>query len=199
MKLLSIHIPTIVGRERQLQMLLNSLKHQMSRNQITFDDIEIITQCDNKEMSIGAKRQILLDRCNAEYCVAIDDDDHVDEFYLYKVLVAIQSRPDCIGYLEHCTIDGQKKISCHSKRYPTWANNVDGYDFVRSIFCKDVIKTDIARYIGFSDFRFGEDHDFSKRLAASGLLKTEVFINEVMYYYEANTLTQEQHNKRYGL
>jgi GT2 family glycosyltransferase len=188
-----------VGREDKLDTLISNINYQISKYSISKESIEILTECDNKEMSIGAKRQKLLNKCNAEYMVQIDDDDYISMQYLPHVIDALQSKPDCIGYLESVKIDGIQKTACHSNRFTDWANNKEGYDFVRTIFCKDVIRTDIARKIGFSDMRFGEDYDFSKRLKQSGLLKTEVFINEVMYFYESKTLTRSQHNERYGI
>jgi len=199
MKLLSIQIPTIVGRERNVSALVAFLNWQISSFCIPDHVVEIRTCRDNKEMSIGAKRQLLLDKCNAKYFVQIDDDDTVSGEYIPRIYSTLSSLPDCVGYLESVRYDGKQLTACHSNRFDDWGNNVDGYDLARTIFCKDVIRTGIARQIGFSDMRFGEDHDFSRRLKASGLLKNEVFIDEVMYYYEGRSLTQKEHNERYGI
>jgi hypothetical protein len=49
----------------------------------------------------------------------------------------------------------------------------------------NLIKTDIVRQIRYKDIRNTEDHEFSKRLMASGLLKTEFRINpnSPIYHY----------------
>ena len=154
---------------------------------------------DNKEMSIGEKRHHLLAQCDADYMVMVDDDDMVREDYVQRVLSALESNPDCVGYLEAVNIGGMQGIACHSNRYARWGANKDGYDFVRTIFYKDVIRTDIAKHVGFRDMRYGEDYDFSIRLKDSGLLLREVFINEVMYFYQAPVLNPKQHNERYGI
>ena len=195
MKLLSIQIPTILGREAQYEKLFTYLNKQIELH----PEIEIISLKDNKELTIGKKRQLLLESTEAEYFVQIDDDDSVPEYYIHEVLKALESRPDCVGYLESVIMNGQQKIACHSNIFNDWNQNEKGYDYVRTIFCKDIIKTDLAKKIGFSDIRFGEDHDFAKRLKNSKLLIDEYFINKIMYYYSHNSLTTEQHKQRYGL
>jgi hypothetical protein len=200
MKLLSIHIPTIVGREEQFDKLYQHLLLDIDLYHVDRSEVEIISEKDNKKMSIGEKRQLLLNRCDAQYFVQIDDDDMVKNGYIATVIGALKEfSPDCIGYLEGVQMNGVSKIAAHSDRFADWGENIEGYDYVRTIFCKDVIRTDIARKIGFSDMRFGEDHDFSRRLKSSGLITWEVFINEIMYYYEGNNLNADQHRERYGI
>ncbi len=194
--LLSILIPTINGREHLLNDLLDFIE---SQRKPYVDITEIVVCKDNKEISIGQKRQWLLDNCKGEYFVMIDDDDMIHPSYLDKVIAALESKPDCIGYLESVVINGYQLVACHSDRWDGWANNAGGFNYVRTIFYKDVIKTSIAREIGFKDLRYGEDHDFSIRLKRSGLLKKEVFINEMMYYYTSHTISEEQRKERYGI
>lgn len=190
---LAILIPTIVGREKQLSKLIDSLNAQIG----SYADIAVQIACDNKELSIGSKRQQLIDNCEAKYCVQIDDDDAVTYNYISTILNAIKSNPDCITYLE--SVDGNK-IACHSNVFDKWANNLCGYQFVRTPFYKDVIRTEVVKAIGFNDLRYGEDHDFSIRLKQSGLIKTEVHINEVMYHYNSpGNMTPKQHKERYGI
>lgn len=196
--ILSICIPTINGRESQLDSLVTDCLYEQLRER---PEALILIEKDNKEMSIGAKRQILLERVTMPYFCMIDDDDTVAPDFVKEVLQAIErEQPDCIGYLESIIQPGHiDKLAIHSNRYEEWANNRDGYDYVRTIFCKDVIKTEIALQIGFNkDLRYGEDHDFARRLKASGLLEKEVFLPKIMYYYNAPD-GNEPSNKRYGI
>lgn len=192
-KILSICIPTIVGREEHYNKLMSVISPQLT------DDIEIITLKDNKEMSIGAKRQKMYEMCTGEYAFQLDDDDGIPNDYIPTALNLLRVNPDCIGYLESIDDKGKKHVACHSNRYNDWANNKDGYYCVRTIFYKDIIRTSIARYIGIKDMRYGEDHDFARRLKASGLLKMEVFIEKLMYFYTVQHLTPRQHKDRYGI
>jgi hypothetical protein len=46
------------------------------------------------------------------------------------------------------------------------------------------MKVELARQVKFPETSFGEDADFAKRMAESGLLKTEYFIDQPMYFYQ---------------
>lgn len=196
--ILSILIPTITGREIPYGKLKNELEHQLYRDGI-WNEIEIVTECDSREMSIGNKRQLLLERSYGDFVVFIDDDDWIPGNYCLNFWKAIKQHGDaidCIGFLQECTFDnGAPQLSCISLRFDEWANKHAGFDFVRTPFFPTPIKRDIAIAIGYKDLRWGEDYDFSKRLKQSGLLKNEAFINEIMYYYR---YTHAPHEKKYG-
>jgi hypothetical protein len=198
--ILSVCIPTIVGRESQAQALITEIEDQVSACGAR-DRVEIIIDKDNKEVSIGAKRQRMYVKCNGEYAVQIDDDDNIAPYYIEKVLEALKSKPDCVGYYERCTMDGVIKYAIHSRVYSKWItlskpDNV-GASYYRAPFFKDPIKTSICVGVGVKDMRFGEDQDFAIRVWPK--LKTETFIPEVMYYYTGVGLTQKQMKERYGI
>ena len=70
--ILSILIPSIPSRlESHLIPLIRELERQIKGHRT----IEIITLCDNKKRSIGAKRQALLNLAQGEYVCFLDDDD----------------------------------------------------------------------------------------------------------------------------
>lgn len=184
--MLSVLIPTILGREKQFNSLVRSISGKA----------HVITCCDNKEMSIGAKRQLLLEQCKTEYFVMVDDDDKLCDDYFDIILPLLHQRPDCISYLE--LVNGTQ-TACHSIRFNGWGEG-NGYDYYRTPFYKDVLKTDIALKVGFSDMRYGEDKDFSDRLKKSGLIKTELFVDKHMYLYKMpEPMSKAEHNKRYGI
>jgi hypothetical protein len=64
---------------------------------------------------------------------------------LVEIFKAIEQEPDCITFQEHCEMNGKYFTSNHSLKYYDWADNCDGFDFVRTVFYKDVIKTEIAK------------------------------------------------------
>lgn len=194
-KKLSILIPTLPEREAKLKTLLAFLKPQLNHF------VEIIIDDTAKEaMSIGNKRNELYKKAIGTYSVQIDDDDLVPDNYIHEVLKALDNKPDCVGYLEDCMMDGIKKLSIISIACQEWSNGnrqTDGFDYLRTPFFKTPIKTELCEQVGVADMRFGEDHDFAKRIYP--LLKKEEFINKIMYYYSANSLTPEQHQERYGI
>lgn len=186
MSKLTIAIPTIQGREEQFDKLVEFICN------IAPEWVELIYCKDNKEISIGAKRQVLLEAANGEYIMMLDDDDLIPDYYFDEIGKALESNPDCVGYLEQVG----NKIARHSNHVKEWTTTATGYD--RTIFYKDVIRTELARKAGFRDLRYGEDADFANRLKP--LLNTEVFINKIMYIYnEPKAMNRNEHNKRYGI
>jgi glycosyltransferase involved in cell wall biosynthesis len=196
---LSICIPSIVGREEQFLRLVEEVKRQINEG---FEDlVEIVTNVDNKEISIGRKRQLMYEACKGEYAVQIDDDDWINKNYVKKVMTAIESQPDCVGYFEECIMNGVKEMSCMSLYYAEWQTNrmpdERGLTYYRTPFTKTPIRTALCLAVGVKDKRFAEDHDFAKRIRP--LLDREEFIYETMYLYSANSLSKSEHNKRYGI
>jgi hypothetical protein len=93
-------------------------------------------------------------------------------------------------------MNGNRYTCNHSLIYDDWRDNFDGYDFVRTPFYKDVIKTEIARSVPFEHIRYGEDHAWSRALKPH--LKSEIHIPEELYIYQ-HTSKPEEFNERYGI
>jgi hypothetical protein len=211
---LSILIPTVNDRKSDLERLVGRLLWQCQLNWpgeyfgfvsgdrspsfhgVKGKFIEIIYCPDDREMTIGEKRELLYKRANGLYSWQIDDDDDISDNALNMIAKAMAEGPDCITYLEHCTINGKQYLSNHSLQYQDWADNQDGYDFVRTPYMKDVIKTGIARKVLIDHVRYGEDHIWSRALKP--FLKTEVHIDQVIYLYQ-HTSKPEDHGRRYGI
>lgn len=194
---LSILIPTIEGREDSFARLYAELDMQRKLANCEHE-VEILYEKDNKEISIGEKRDILYKRAKGLYSVQIDDDDSVVDDYIQTVMDEITKGVDCIGYVERCIMDGQVRYSKISREFPDWETKEEnGYHYRRTPFFKTPILTTLCVRTEVNFLRFGEDHDFARRIKP--LLNTEIFINKVMYLYHANSLTHEEHLKRYGI
>jgi len=192
--LLSILIPTVIGREEQLNKLCNIVGNQI----LPFGDtVDIFCISDNKEMTIGEKRESLYNQSKGLYSWQIDDDDSIAPNAIELILNAIRSNPEvsCITFREKCTMNGEYKSSNHSLKYSQWMDNSDGYDYVRSPFYKDVIRTDIAKSVPFKKIRYNEDEQFANDLYPH--LKDEIHIEEELYYY--NYEPKDSHEERYGI
>jgi len=175
---LTIAIPTVVGREVLFDRLYASLSKQIGENGLQ-DKVELIYLRDNKEMSIGSKRQKLYEMAKGTFAVQIDDDDGVSDDYVASVNRCIEENPntDAIGYVEHCSMNGRSALAHHSNRWKDWAEGnfvVDGVTFryVRTPYHKDPIRTEICLAVGVRDMRYAEDADFARRCKASGLVKS---------------------------
>lgn len=210
--LLSILIPTVVGREEELSKLLGLLSKyapldvtsNLKENDFGYtgtkydlEDVEIIVVKDNKQNTIGAKREYMYSIANGLYSQMTDDDDELAPNAIQLILEAIKSNPevDCITFREKCTINGEYKTSNHSLKYGQWMDNQDGFNYVRSPFYKDVIRTDIAKSVPFPHIRYNEDEQWSMALYPH--LHTEIHIDQELYYYTYEP--KDTHNERYGI
>ncbi len=188
---LSILIRTIVGREDKFERLSHKLHTQraLTKNfNWQYTEVEILHEKDNKQTSVGAKAQRLIERATGDFVCFVDDDDDVPDYYIAELLNAIDNNPDidCIGFKIECygiAPNGEVELASASNRWDRWAENVGGFRYVRTIYHKTPVRREHALAIGYKDLRFAEDHDYSKRLKESGLLKKEVFIDKVMYFY----------------
>ena len=194
--LLSILIPTVVGREMQYESLVDKLCKQYSGH-----EVEIITKKDNKEVTIGEKREQLYKDANGIFSIQIDDDDELAPNAIELILEAIKSNPevDCITFEEYCLMNGVEYSSNHRLDYGGWEGEGDkllwdGFHFHRTPFYKDVIKTSIAQSVPFEKIRWGEDHLWS--IALKPHLKTEIHIPQQLYRYIHNSSDPAE---RYGL
>lgn len=172
---LSILICSLEKRRRYLARLMRILDPQRR------DDIEILSLVDRGEMSIGDKRNKLLDMAKGQYCCYVDDDDRVDDQYCKKILDAISTEPDCVGIEGIITFNGRgPKKFIHSIRYKSWyeENNI----YYRNCNHLNPIKREISIQVPFLPINSGEDHDFSDRVLP--LLHSEVYIEGPIYYYD---------------
>jgi len=148
--LLTILIPTTVGREKQYKHLLNRIMKAENGFAVLSGRVEDISLCDNKEMTIGEKREKLYQTANGIYSWQIDDDDDIAPNAIQLILEAIKSNPevDCITFEENCMMYGKYYKSNHSLQYSGWYGDGshplhDGFHYHRTPFYKDVIKTEI--------------------------------------------------------
>lgn len=188
---LSILIATTKNRRPLFQKLYDELKRQADGL-----PVEVLYEEDNKEISVGKKRQILLNRSSGKYICYFDSDDYPFSYYVKMILEALEQKPDCVGMLIHMTTNGIKpQVCCHSLQYPEWKDNVDGYDYVRNVTHFNPVRRELALKVGFKDMRYGEDRKYSD--AVTKLCKTEVFINKKLFHYRYSSA--EKHKQKYGI
>ena len=194
--LLSILIPTTPERQVEFDRLLDRLEILSAGY-----SVKIISDDTGKQMTIGEKRERLYKAANGLYSLQIDDDDDIADNAIELIIGAIKSNPgvDVISFEEYCNMDGKEYKSNHSNDYLDWEGDgsfefPDGFHFHRTIFYKDVIKTELAKSVPFVYCRFGEDHLFAKDLKPH--IKSEFHIAEQLYRY---IHVSSDFNERYGL
>lgn len=182
---LSVLICTIVERKTLFETLMARINHILDDYNI-HSEIEILSECDNKEISIGAKRNLLLGRAQGDYVCFIDDDDSIDEEYFSKILKALESEPDCVQMIGMMNTDGYNQTRFeHSILHPTYYqhNNI----YYRYPNHLNPIRRSIAQRFKFPEENFGEDTNWATQIRDSALLQREEPIDKVIYHYRYNS------------
>lgn len=190
---LSILVPTLHTRFYDLYpRVMNQLYDQWNSLASDFrSEVEIITLSDTKSMTVGDKRNRLVDMASGEYVAFVDDDDWVHYDYLTSLLAATWSDFDVITFKVAVTInDGPPKICVYSKNYHADHNTKDEYHRLPNHLM--ATRRDLVRQVPFKEANFGEDADYARRLKP--LLKTEFGIPKVLYHYEYNDQITETRN-----
>lgn len=208
--LLSILIPITPDRKEVVQPLLHKIGFNLGLHYFVEDKdwifrndnengIEVVIFQDNRTLTIGEKREKLYHMARGVFSWQIDSDDNIADNAIELIIEAIKSNPEipCITFRESCVMNGVYHSSNHSIKYPDWADKKDGFDFVRTPFYKDVIRTDIARAVPFQHIRYAEDHAWSR--AIKPLLTDEIHIDQELYFYQYETKPDETHEQRYGI
>jgi len=199
MTTLSVLIATIPERKGKFRLLLKDLQKQAEGLAVEI----LVDDRPKGELSIGSKRQALLERATGNYICYHDDDDWHSGDYLSRLVEAANKAPDCIGF--HVRVvgmgrssngAGSDKLASCSNQWEAWGENVGGFDYVRTIYHKTPVLREYALKIGFKDMRFAEDHDYSLRLKVSGLLRVEEYVPHPLYIYR---FKREPFRRKYGI
>lgn len=179
----TIAILTVTGRERFYDRLRGILDPQ-----IEMKPVEVLVLKDNRERSIGSKRQMALDLCTTKYISFIDDDDVVSNQYVDLILAELKKDPYGVGFRGIITSHKSTAMEFVHKANLPYAEKPQLYNgthiYTRPLNHLNPVMTDIAREIGYVDISFGEDLDYAKRLDKSGLIKDNVFIDQFLYFYQ---------------
>lgn len=186
MKKLQILVPTTPDREIVFNEMKRELDKQIARCGCQHN-VEIVEYNTPKGVpSIGAKRNYLLSNATAEYVAFFDSDDTPSPTYIQSVMVGIENGADCCSLRGIITFDGKNpELFEHSLRYAEWKTNTTGdIKYERNPNHLNVIKREIAQQFKYPETNHGEDHDWSTQVLKSGLIKTEHYIDEVIYNYK---------------
>ena len=186
----SFLIPTIAGRESSLKNLMASIREKMAR---IAPDIkyEITVDFDNREVSIGMKRQRLLESAQGKYMAFVDDDDNITDEYVQDLKATIQ------GSYHVMRLRGQ---ICQYTFTHSLENKLEGVMAKGDVFLRppnhlNPMMTDVAKIIRFGDAVRGEDLEWTIRMAKAGFLSREYSTDDsrIHYIYDMGTRTVDAH------
>jgi glycosyltransferase involved in cell wall biosynthesis len=192
--LLTIAIPTIEQRTDCFNELYNELKKQSE----SFGNlIEIVYICDNKEMTIGAKRQKLVDMSKGKYIVMWDDDDWIHPNGIEMIMEGLKSDADVISYNYSANIGIDDKTNYDRKVSIEYTNQlIDNVLYVKPD-CKNPIKKELINKVKFRDTSWSEEFFFKMDLFP--YLKTEYKIEEDIYQILNRSGEDFDNQRRYNL
>lgn len=173
---LSILICSLRSREKSLNSLLENLEKQKT------SEIEIITDIDNGEITVGAKRQRLLERASGLFVAFIDDDDLVSSQYCSEIRKSILGHPR--GLPDCCGMQGLWHIGKETK-YIFWGLQYDWERIGKRYYIGTnhitPVRREIALQAGFPDISSGEDQEYGRRVRK--IAKVESKIDTPLYFY----------------
>jgi hypothetical protein len=177
----SVLIPTLSGREQSLHKLLQSISEKVQRicPELTY---EVRLFFDNKEATVGAKRQQLLQAATGKYLSFIDDDDDITDQYIEDLWTTVQGNYDVMRL--YGVMSGH--VFMHSLDIKTTHFMASQTMFQRPPNHLNPVLSDLVKLVSFGDTARGEDLDWSIRLSRFGVLQSEFKSNPSHVHYIYN-------------
>ncbi len=193
----SVLIPTMPGREEGLRRLMDIL-YEKTKRLAPGLRMEICMDFDNRELSIGMKRQRLLDRAKGKYLSFIDDDDDITDAYIEDLWACIQ------GNYHTMRLRGQMRQyqfvhSVDVKLTDMMATKSDPPYFQRPPNHLNPMLSDVAKLIKFKNAVHGEDLDWTINLFKHKFLSHEYQSDASRIHYIYNLGTRTVHSEAINL
>jgi len=183
---LSVLIPSVPSRIDQAVRLYRKIMAQAGSNP---DHAEVIMLLDNKLRTVGEKRQALLDMARGTYVAFVDDDDDISDDYLDTIIPALDGIVDVVCFDVDCTYNGQHAIVTSSVRFGNEDFTPDS--IVHRKPCHvHAWRREVAVQSRFPAMNYGEDFAWAGSLW--GLVRKEVVIPAVLYYYQCGPWSETQ-------
>jgi len=183
---LILSIPTRV--DRFLMPLYNKMLKQAER----YPEVEILCLIDNKSMTIGEKRQALLNCARGKWVGFMDDDDGISDNYIESLVEAMTNHPaDVITFDQHCSVNGEEFMVNFSMSNPhqAWIPRCGIKKILRPPYHMCFWKSEIAKEAKFKPSSYGEDLAWCMEMYPK--IKTETHIDRVLHHYLFDDRTSE--------
>lgn len=177
----TIGILTLPKRESMLHRLLDRLN---ATSLLSFNHrIEVIVNSDNKQKTVGQKRNEVLDAAKGKYVCFIDDDDLISFDYVPKIIYALNTEMyDAISFSGTYFHSGTAVMNFNHANANGGHFKKDGVQY-RPLNHLNPVLTEYARQIKFPEKNYAEDSDYCDKLYESKLIKKEYSIPSVIYFY----------------
>lgn len=185
---LSIMIPAVF--ERGYSNIYEQLLQQIHGN-----EVELLVLFDNRQRSLGRKRQILLDAAQGKFITTLDDDDGVAGDYIVSVLAAIHEHPesDVIVFNSRSSLNGEDPfivrtgIEYDNEQCHKGPDNNRWQDIKRKPWHWCVWSARLAKKAAFPDGYIDEDWYWLRQMIPH--VKVQTRIDKVLHIYQYNSKT----------
>jgi len=181
--LISILICTVTGRVSTfLPKIIEELNKQATK------EVEIIYVGDNRQRSVGKKRNDLLSMAQGEYVAFVDDDDFVSKDYISELLTGTSTGADVVCFKVLYKEPNKKgKEVIYNGNFVRDKNKYNTFERLPNHIM--LIRKELALEVGFKEISFGEDKDFAMRLKP--YITSQYIIDKVLYFYYFSHKTSE--------
>ncbi len=191
MILFSILIPSIPSRFGMAQKLVEKLEAQIGDL-----PVQVVVLVDNKKITVGEKRDALMQICHGKFAAYLDDDDDCSPSYVSEIVAAIRSNPevDVVVFNQQVFLNQDSPfIVRFGLGYENEQTNVnpDGTraNIKRPPYHVCAWNTALAKKYRFQSIQYGEDFLWIKQLLAEA--KTETRIDKTLHIYRFSDATTE--------
>lgn len=162
-----------------LKRLRNILDPQIERYKY---EVELLIHDAGRFMPTGTKRNELIKICEGEYFCFIDSDDVVSSYYVDEIMKAIASNPDVVTFNGWMTTNGCNRQNFTIKLGSEYTErNNHYYRFPNHL---TVMRKEAVQSVKFPDIWVQEDYQWARQIHDRKLLKTEVHIEQDLYWYD---------------
>lgn len=185
-----ILVTTIPHRHDKLLSLLEYLDAQMQPG------VSVLLCRDEHLDGYRPGLQALMDAATAEYVSALADDDSYSPNAISRIMAALETHPDYVGFRNRIIENGVPRPPViHSLAYYGWNGCVPsegGYyrpwtqeqPFTLDLMYVNPVRREYAQRVRFRGLAC--DTQWADDLRELGIVNTEVFIDDEIYYYNRN-------------
>ena len=129
-----------------------------------------------------------MEMATGEYISFIDDDDRVAPDYVAQIVNILKRKPDVVGIVGEISSPmplsnrRKKAMFYHTIKNKKYFRSMRGYE--RPPNHLNPMRRDIAIKYSFEDSSMGEDTDWAMRICNDEVLKREIWLPRVIYYYD---------------
>jgi hypothetical protein len=182
-----ILIQTMPTRRKFLSSIVMQLNAQ---TRPYFGQVQFRVHDHDPKMSLGENRQFMREQSPCDYVCFVDDDDRIADDYVDRILPLLDG-VDYVGFRVQAYENGKAlpgptyhSLLCGGWFDKTYADGTKSWH--RDISHLNPIKRELALAVPMYG-GFAEDSRWAGDLRALGIVKTEHYIEDVMYHYLSRT------------